>query len=71
VWAFGMSYVFFKLQHRVQGIRVSAEEELAGLDVGLMGGSAYPDYVLVDAEPGSNGNRSPAMVVTTEEDVTV
>ncbi|MGZ8650870.1 MAG: ammonium transporter [Actinomycetota bacterium] len=71
VWAFGLSYVFFKFQHRVQGIRVTAEEELAGLDIPLMGASAYPDYVLVDAAPETNGNGSRTVIVATEEDATV
>ncbi len=71
VWAFGFSYVFFKIQHRIQGIRVTAEEELAGLDIPLMGGSAYPDYVLVDAASGTNGNGSHTVIVATEENATV
>jgi hypothetical protein len=63
--------VFFKIQHRVQGIRVTAEEELSGLDIPLMGASAYPDYVLVDAASGTNGNGSHTVIVATEEDATV
>jgi Amt family ammonium transporter len=46
VWAFGLSWVFFKVQDRIQGIRVSPEAELAGLDVPLMGVAAYPEFVL-------------------------
>ncbi|MEO8422755.1 MAG: ammonium transporter [Actinomycetota bacterium] len=72
VWAFGFSYVFFKIQHRVQGIRVSAEEELAGLDIPLMGAAAYPDYVLVASAPATNGNGTGTVIVATaEEDATV
>ena len=71
VWAFGISYVFFKVQHRIQGIRVTPEEELAGLDIELMGASAYPDYVLVDSA-ATNGNGSPTVIVgTAAEDATV
>jgi Amt family ammonium transporter len=42
-WSFGLMYAFFKIQHRVQGIRVSADEERIGLDVPEMGVAAYPD----------------------------
>lgn len=45
VWAFGLSFVFFKVQHRIWGIRVTAEEELTGLDLPLMGALAYPEQM--------------------------
>lgn len=44
-WSFGMHYVFFKIQHAIQGIRSSEADELAGLDSGEMGVLAYPDMV--------------------------
>jgi len=44
VWAFGTMYVFFKVQHKIQGIRSSEANELAGLDVTEMGVMAYPDF---------------------------
>ncbi len=53
VWALGGSYVFFRLQHKIQGIRVTPEEELAGLDLPLMGAPAYPDFELVK-EPSNS-----------------
>jgi Amt family ammonium transporter len=34
----------FKLIQMTVGLRVSAEEELAGLDLGEHGASAYPDF---------------------------
>lgn len=46
VWAFGLSWVFFKVQDRIQGIRVPPDVELAGLDLPLMGAAAYPEFVL-------------------------
>lgn len=49
VWAFGGSFLFFKVQHRVWGIRVTPEEELAGLDLPLMGTLAYPEAVSASA----------------------
>ncbi len=44
-WAFGMHYVFFKVQHAIQGIRSSEADEIAGLDPTEMGVLAYPDMV--------------------------
>ena len=40
-FVFTVSYAFFKLQDRVQGIRVPLEQEIEGLDVHEMGVSAY------------------------------
>ncbi|OFW58013.1 MAG: ammonium transporter [Candidatus Solincola sediminis] len=37
----GLSLLFFRLQDRIQGIRVSPQEEVDGLDVHEMGVSAY------------------------------
>lgn len=42
IWAFGLSYVFFKIQHKVQGIRASRQDEMIGLDIPEMGVPAYP-----------------------------
>jgi len=42
IWAFGLMYVFFRIQKRVQGIRVTRDEEMIGLDVPEMGVPAYP-----------------------------
>lgn len=44
VWAFGVMYVFFRIQHAIQGIRVSEDEEIGGLDLAEMGVMAYPDF---------------------------
>jgi ammonium transporter, Amt family len=41
-WAFGVMYTFFRIQKRVQGIRVTREEEMIGLDIPEMGVPAYP-----------------------------
>ena len=41
VFVFGLSYVFFRLLDRLQGIRVSLQEEIDGLDLAEMGVSAY------------------------------
>lgn len=47
VWAFGVSWLFFKAVDRIIGMRVSPETELAGLDVPELG---LPGYS-ADAEP--------------------
>jgi Amt family ammonium transporter len=43
VWAFGTAFVFFKVLNALMGIRVSAEDEIAGLDLPEMGAPAYWD----------------------------
>jgi Amt family ammonium transporter len=43
VFIFGISWVFFKVLNAVMGMRVSAEEELEGLDVPEMGVHGYPE----------------------------
>ncbi len=49
-WAFGASFVFFKVLDRVMGLRVSPEVELAGLDLPEMGLGGYiPDDLPVEA----------------------
>ena len=50
VWAFGISYLFFKAQKAIMGIRSKPEDEIAGLDIPEMGVLAYqPDEVAVPA----------------------
>lgn len=50
VWAFGVSYIFFKILDKIIGMRVSPEVEVQGLDIPEIGALAYPDFSLV---PGS------------------
>ena len=67
-WAFGtMFIVFYALKHTV-GIRVSAQEELEGLDLSEHGTTSYPEFgtPLVSAPgertmmPGSSASAAPA-----------
>jgi Amt family ammonium transporter len=45
VYVFGISWIFFKLYHKLFGLRVSPKTELAGLDIPEMGGLGYnPDW---------------------------
>jgi len=43
VFIFTLSYLFFKLQDKLMGIRVSRDYEIAGLDIPEMGIAAYDD----------------------------
>ncbi|MCS6950809.1 MAG: ammonium transporter [bacterium] len=66
VWCLLTGFVLFGVLKATIGIRVSAEEEIAGLDVGEHGISAYPDFVL--ATPGQfsvTGGTRPATVLST------
>jgi Amt family ammonium transporter len=62
-WAFLTSYAVFKVIDLTMGMRVSPEEEVAGLDRSEHGGEAYPEFVFQEqlADPaaldpvGSNG----------------
>ncbi len=46
VWAFGISYIIFKILDAIFGLRVSEEHEEAGLDVVEHGISAYPEFLI-------------------------
>jgi len=43
VYAFGLTFVVFKIVNSIKSMRVSKEVELEGLDVPEFGGSAYPE----------------------------
>jgi len=44
-WAFGLSHLVFRLIDLTVGMRVSRDEELAGLDRSEHGNDAYPEFV--------------------------
>lgn len=44
VWAFGAGMILFKAIDAVIGMRVSRDEELAGLDFSEHGANSYPDF---------------------------
>jgi Amt family ammonium transporter len=48
VWVSVTFFIFFKICDAILGNRVSAETELAGLDIPEMGVLGYPDFVLKD-----------------------
>lgn len=47
-WAFTLGYALFKILDKVMGIRVSPQEELAGLDISEHGTRAYPNFPYVE-----------------------
>jgi Amt family ammonium transporter len=59
IWVFGTFYAFFKIQDAIQGIRVSPEVEIGGLDLPEMGALAYPEFPI--AGGGYAGETSSAM----------
>ena len=66
LWCVVTGVLLFGILKVTVGIRVSPEEEIAGLDVGEHGISAYPDFVL--ATPGQfsvTGGTRPAPVLST------
>lgn len=56
------AYAFFKIQNALTkgGIRPSAEDELAGLDLPEMGVLAYPEFKMAGASPNGGGTGSPS-----------
>lgn len=46
IWAFGVSFVLFKILDVLVGLRVSEKEEIQGLDISEHGVNAYPEYVI-------------------------
>jgi len=44
LWVFPVAFVLFKLIDKTVGLRVSAEEEMEGLDFAEHAGNAYPDF---------------------------
>jgi Amt family ammonium transporter len=63
-FVFVISLIFWKIIAATVGIRVSAEEEVEGLDIGEHGNVAYPDFVTVTAR-GSSVISAPAMAEAT------
>ncbi|MFA8018119.1 ammonium transporter [Bremerella cremea] len=48
VWAFGVSFVIFNLIKFTMGLRVTAEEEMQGLDIHEHGMYAYPAHLVTE-----------------------
>lgn len=52
-----MTYLFFRIQDRIQGIRSTPEDELQGLDIPEMGVEAYPREL--EVSPGVYASHPP------------
>jgi Amt family ammonium transporter len=52
-WAFGVTFILFKIVHAAKSMRVSREAEIEGLDVPEFGGLAYPDDAIASTAAGS------------------
>ncbi len=53
VWAFGLTFIVFKIVNAIKSMRVSAEVETEGLDIPEFGGLAYPEDALAPAPGGA------------------
>ena len=49
IFGFLMAWVWFKVSNLITPLRVSAETEIAGLDIPEMGAAGYPGFVLAQA----------------------
>jgi ammonium transporter, Amt family len=68
---FGLSFAFFKIQNALMkgGIRPSAEEEMAGMDLPEMGVLAYPEFepaVVGKSSNGKNGRKKTPVTISTD-----
>jgi Amt family ammonium transporter len=52
-FVFTTSLIFWNIIKAIIGVRVSAEEEIEGLDIGEHGNMAYPDFVTATARGSS------------------
>ncbi|WP_300671955.1 ammonium transporter [Desulfoluna sp.] len=65
-WTFPTAYGLFKLLEKTMGLRVTAEEEMMGLDLCEHGGNAYPNFEVYNYDgggksPDATGERSASM----------
>jgi Amt family ammonium transporter len=55
---FILSWIMFKIIDKIIGLRVTAEQEIAGLDIPEMGVLGYPDFVHTPSSMGGGGHVS-------------
>jgi len=63
IWAFGITWVIFKIAKQFLKLRVSPQVELEGLDMAEFGAVCYPDFVL--AQSAMNPGHAPASTYMT------
>ncbi len=69
IWAWGITWLIFKIAKNFMQIRVSPEVEIQGLDMPEFGVLAYPDFVLAHTSthsPSNAGVPSQSASATTE-----
>ena len=70
VWSFGLAFLLFKLLKATVGLRVTAEEEIEGLDLSEHGSEAYPRDLVgghgISAAPVAHQSGSGALREATE-----
>ncbi len=64
LWAWGLTWVIFKIAQNFMQIRVSEEAEIEGLDVPEFGALCYPEFVLHRTTGGHVISGSPSVPVT-------
>ncbi len=64
---FSLSYLLFKLLDRTIGMRVSAEEELTGLDVPVHGAVCYPEFSISSSLSITTNNTTIPNSITIEK----
>ena len=67
IWAFGVSLIIFLAIKYTIGLRVSAEEEMEGLDVTEHGMHAYPPAIVNPAPPAPGGAASGSPVFSSQQ----
>jgi len=55
---FVLAWIMFKIIDKIIGLRVTAEQEIAGLDIPEMGTLGYPDFVHTPSSMGGGGHVS-------------
>jgi Amt family ammonium transporter len=68
LWVFPTAFLMFKIIAKTIGLRVSAEEELEGLDISEHAGIAYPDFEVI-SHGGGITSMSPAIAGLTTEPI--
>jgi Amt family ammonium transporter len=66
LWVFPTAFLMFKIIAKTIGLRVSAEEELEGLDISEHAGIAYPDFEVISYGGGITAMTPSAAGLTTE-----
>ena len=76
IWVFPAAYFMFKLIDKTVGLRVSAEEEMEGLDFTEHAGNAYPDFEVstyrgfgASSGPGSGTYQNKTTTVLTPKPI--